>query len=103
MEVKIKDFEDIGDEKLIGFSVIRDDDMVFVIDRKVPLADGKSDEDYIDAAYNAKGRNGKTAKQEIEEFETWKPTPLSKPEVEEEKVISANIGKVWNIDNKTFE
>jgi len=105
MEIKIKDFEDIGDEKLIGFSVIRDDDMVFAIDRKVPLADGKSDEDYIDEAYKANGRNGKTAKQEIEGFETWESTPLpnigrEESEPEEEKVISANIGKVWNVDNK---
>jgi hypothetical protein len=102
MEITIKDFEDVKDEKRVGFSVTRGDGLVFVIDRNIPLVDGKSDDDYIDEAYSIKGRNGKTAKQEIEEFETWKPTPLFEPEVEkqEEKVISANIGKVWNVDNK---
>jgi len=105
MEIIIKDFEDIEDEKRVGFSATREDGLVFVIDRNIPLVAGKSDEDYIDEAYKANGRNGKTAKQEIEGFETWESTPLpnigrEESEPEEEKVISANIGKVWNVDNK---
>ena len=47
MKYKIKDFRDEGDNKYVGFMVERDDGERFAIDKKVPLSEGKADDEYI--------------------------------------------------------
>jgi len=105
MKIEIKSYEDsskVENHKRVGFTVKRDDGEVFFIDRHVQKVDGKSEEDYIDDAYKAKGRNGKTAKAEIDAFETWeKPKPLG--EQQEKVEVASAVGKEWNASKKSFK
>ena len=94
MQIKIKDFKNEGDNKLIGFLCTKEDGNAFEIDRQIALDADKTDEDYISEAYDALGRNGLSAKAEIE---TWKNTPIEEPEYENvEEEVSENIGKQWS-------
>jgi hypothetical protein len=92
----------IENHKRVGFQIERDDGEKMIIDRHIKIVDGKSEEDYIDEAYKAKGRNGKTAKAEIEAFEIWeKPKPLH--EQQEKIEVASAVGKEWNASKKSLK
>ena len=107
MKVKIKSYEDstkVENHMRVGFEVIRDDGEILYIDRHVEKVDGKSEEDYIDDAYKAKGRNGKIAKDEIDDFEIWEKPNVSIQQQKEEKVeVASAVGKEWDVSKKTFK
>ena len=92
MKIEIKNFEDVGEKKLIGFKCLKDGQPTFFIDRLVPIDDSKTDEEYISAGHEALGRNGKSA---IDEIDEWSKTDYEEPEEPEEEV-SENVGKYWN-------
>lgn len=47
MEYRIKDLSNEGNQKLVGFYVVDDAGRTLVIDKRVPLQDGKSIEGYV--------------------------------------------------------
>ena len=92
MKIEIKNYEDVGDKKMIGFKCLKDGHPTLFIDRFVPIDNSKTDEEYISAGYEALGRNGKSA---IDEIDEWSKTDYEEPEEPEEEV-SENVGKYWN-------
>jgi hypothetical protein len=80
MEYKIKNFHNEDGKKYVGFTVKDDSGAEFVIDKKVDLADGKTDEKYVEDAM-----------------------ALCKTEVDEWVASRAVVGKNWNPDTKKFE
>ena len=78
MNYEVKTFETDGSNKRVGF-MIDDNDKVFAIDKLVPIADGKTDEAYVQDALTA-------AQSEID---SW-------------AADSAVIGKKWNPDTNSF-
>jgi hypothetical protein len=93
MKYKIKDFRDEGDNKYVGFMVERDDGERFAIDKKVPLSEGKADDEYIDDAY-------KLAKDEIDDFlDNYVFSPVESEESKDE----SHLGKEWDISKKSFK
>lgn len=79
MEYKIKDFHNEGDKKLVGFFVKDSSGAELLIDKKVDLVDGKTDEKYVEEAM-----------------------ALCKAEVDEWASSRAIIGKQWNPDTNSF-
>ena len=95
---KIEDSKKYENCRKVGVKVYRQDiDFNFFIDRHIPIVDGETDEYYVDNVMEAKGRNGKTMKEEIEEFSNFVPAPLPEPEPEEELEISPLVGTVLQI------
>ena len=76
----IKDFRDEGDKKYVGFTITDEKGSVFVIDKKVPLSEGKTNEQYIKEAL-----------------------ALGKSEIDEWVASFAQIGKTWNPDTEALE
>ena len=81
----------------VGLQVYRDDiNMYFHIDRHITFIEGKDDHYFLDSVMDFKGRNGKTAREEIEWFKTYVPIVDEKPKVEIAQVVkdtSVHIGK----------
>ena len=100
MKCKIKNFRDEGDNKYVGFMVERDDGEKFAIDRRVPLSEGKTDEDYTSDAYKALGENCISSKDEIDDFvdNYVAPSPLG-----EQPEFDAHLGKEWDVNSKSFK
>tara|TARA_R110002110_G_scaffold412684_1_gene638928 strand:- start:85 stop:342 length:258 start_codon:yes stop_codon:yes gene_type:complete len=72
-----------GTDKLVGFKV-DSNGSILIIDKKVPIVEGKTDASYItDAQALAQT-----------EIDAW---------VVEETAQTANVGKVWNPDTSTLE
>ena len=78
MKIVIKDFRTDGDQKLVGFK-ITDNGNVFIIDKQVPLSDGKSDEQYVTEALAA-----------------------GQAEIDEWQASRANVGKEWDAEANAF-
>lgn len=76
----IKDFRDEGDKKYVGFTITDEKGSVFVIDKKVPLSEGKTNDQYVKDAL-----------------------ALSKSEIDEWVASFAQIGKTWNPDTEALE
>tara|TARA_R110002051_G_scaffold314478_1_gene391613 strand:+ start:338 stop:586 length:249 start_codon:yes stop_codon:yes gene_type:complete len=76
----IKDFRDEGDKKYVGFTVTDEKGSVFVIDKKVSLSEGKTDEQYVKDAL-----------------------ALAKSEIDAWVASFAQIGKTWNPDAEALE
>lgn len=98
MDINIAYFENskkYDNCKRVGVRVYREDiNMYFHIDRHIPIVEGKSDEYYTDNVMDFKGRNGKTMRDEIEEFKTYVPIVEETEVVEEVKEeVSPMIGK----------
>ena len=56
LTIKIDKFYNDTDDntkKVVGLEVIDDEGRIFIIDKKVTIADGKSDESYVKDAYDA--------------------------------------------------
>ena len=83
--------------------LVKESGLGFAIDRYVPISEGKSDEDYISDAYAALGRNGISAKDEIDDWaENYVDPDLSGNDKKLEspkKEVSENIGKKWTVED----
>ena len=79
MQVEIKNFENDGDQKLVGF-MVRNEGKNFAIDKRVPLVSGKTDEQYVQEAL-----------------------ALAQPEINEWATSRVLIGKKWNPQTNSFE
>jgi hypothetical protein len=73
VKVKIKNFENDGANKLVGFYIEDANGKLFAIDKRVPLQNGKSEEEYVSEAY-----------------------ALCKNEIDEWQSSFANVGKEFN-------
>ena len=78
MKILIKDFKTDGDNKFVGFK-ITDNGNVFIIDKQVPLVDGKTDEQYVTEALAA-----------------------GQSEIDEWQASHANVGKEWDAEANAF-
>jgi len=78
MKYTIKTCEVEGDNKVIGFNVVYKVNNL-MIDKRVPLKEGKTDEAYITDAYN-----------------------LAKPEIDKWVASFEQIGKEWNPETNSF-
>jgi hypothetical protein len=79
MKIVIKDFKTDGDQKLVGFSITDDAGNVLAHDQKVPLTDGKTDEQYISEAFAA-----------------------SQAKIDAWKAEFVNVGKEWDAEANAF-
>ena len=77
---KVKNFENIDSNKLVGLLVTDTKGKIFAMDKQIPLSDGKSDDSYVKDAITA-------ATDEINEWQNQ----------------NSVIGKVFNIDTNTLE
>lgn len=77
---KVKNFENIDSNKLVGLLVTDTNGKIFAIDKQIPLSDGKSDDSYVQDAITA-------ATDEINEWQNQNNV----------------IGKVFNINTNTLE
>ena len=80
MQVEIKNFENDGDNKFVGFNIRNDTNALFVIDKRVPLAGGKTNEQYVQEAL-----------------------ALAKPEIDEWLLSQSFVGRKWNPQTNSFE
>tara|TARA_Y100000004_G_C8814348_1_gene369118 strand:+ start:543 stop:803 length:261 start_codon:yes stop_codon:yes gene_type:complete len=56
LTIKVDKFYNDTDDntkKLVGLKVVDDSGRIFIIDKKITIADGKSDESYVKDAYDA--------------------------------------------------
>jgi hypothetical protein len=79
MKIVVKAFENEGDQKKVGFNITDDAGNVFVIDKLVAIADGKTDEQYITEALTA-----------------------SQAEIDEWQASFSVIGREWDADAGAF-
>jgi hypothetical protein len=79
MEIKIKNFYEEDSMKCVGFT-IKQNGNTFVIDKKVPLINGKTEEQYVQEALT-----------------------LCQNEIAEWQKSFAVIGRKWNQETNSFE
>ncbi|HSG62966.1 MAG TPA: hypothetical protein VLA24_16195 [Pseudomonadales bacterium] len=79
MEITIKNFANDGDQKWIGF-MVNNEGKRFAIDKRVPLVDGKTDEQYVQDAL-----------------------ALAQAEIDEWASSSSVVGRKWNPETNSFE
>jgi len=79
MKTVVKTFQNEGDQKKVGFKITDDAGNVFVIDKLVAVADGKTDEQYIGEALTA-----------------------SQAEIDEWQASFAVVGREWDADAGAF-
>ena len=80
MEIQIKNFANDGDQKLVGFMVRDENGKAFAIDKRVALADGKTDEQYVQEAL-----------------------ALAQAEIDEWAANQSVVGRKWNAETNSFE
>ena len=80
MKIVIKNFKTDGDQKLVGFSITDDAGNTLAHDQRVPLADGKTDEQYVSEALAA-----------------------SQAEIDAWSAEFANVGKEWDAEAGAFK
>lgn len=78
MDYEVKTFETEGDNKRVGFMVDANGNKL-AIDKLVPIADGKTDESYVQDALAA-----------------------AQPEIDSWAADAAVVGKKWNPDTNSF-
>ena len=79
MKIERKDFKTDGDNKFVGFNITDDVGNRFVIDKQVPLAEGKTDEQYVTEALAA-----------------------SQAEIDDWEASFAHVGKEWDAEASAF-
>jgi len=79
MKIVIKDFRTDGDNKFVGFKITDDAGNVFVIDKQVPLAEGKTDEQYVTEAL-----------------------AVGQAEIDDWQASFAHVGKEWDAEANAF-
>jgi hypothetical protein len=80
MNYEIKNFENEDGNKFVGFKITDDKGSVFVIDKRVPLQDGKTNEQYVSDAL-----------------------AMCQDEIAEWQQSFALIGRKWNPETNAFE
>jgi hypothetical protein len=80
MKIEIKDFKTDGDNKFVGFNITDDAGSRFVIDKRVALAEGKTDEEYVTEALAA-----------------------SQAEIDDWQASFALVGKEWDAETNSFK
>lgn len=80
MKIEIKKFINHEGNKLVGFCLTNEKGAIFIIDKEVPLADGKTDEQYVQSAL-----------------------AMAQNEIDEWKNSQSLIGKIWNPQTNSFE
>lgn len=80
MKIEIKNFKTDGDNKYVGFNITDDVGNRFVIDKQVPLAEGKTDEQYVADALAA-----------------------GQAEIDEWQASFAHVGKEWDAEAGAFK
>lgn len=80
MKHEIKNFENDGDQKLVGFKITDDLGRIFFIDKKVGITTSKTTEDYISEAY-----------------------AMCQDEITEWQNMFNIVGKQWNPETGSFE
>ena len=80
MKYEIKNFENKDGQKMVGFWVVNDLGQRLAIDKYIPLANGKSNEQYIQEAL-----------------------ALCQTEINEWQESYFVVGKVWNPETNSFE
>ena len=79
MKTIVKTFENEGGQKKVGFKITDDAGNLFVIDKLVAVADGKTDEQYVAEALTA-----------------------SQAEIDEWQASFSVIGREWDVDAGAF-
>jgi hypothetical protein len=79
MKTVVKTFQNEGDQKKVGFKITDDAGNLFVIDKLVAIADGKTNEQYVTEALAA-----------------------SQAEIDEWQASFAVIGREWDADAGAF-
>lgn len=79
MEITIKNFANDSDQKWVGF-MVNNEGKRFAIDKRVPLVDGKTDEQYVQEAL-----------------------ALAQAEIDEWASSSSIVGCKWNPETNSFE
>jgi len=79
MKTVVKTFENEGDQKKVGFKITDNAGNVFIIDKLVAIADGKTDEQYVAEALTA-----------------------SQAEIDEWQASFSVIGREWDADAGAF-
>ena len=79
MNYEIKNFENEDGNKFVGFKITDDKGAVFVIDKRVPLQDGKTNEQYISDAL-----------------------AMCQDEINGWQQSSALVGRKWNPETNSF-
>jgi len=80
MKIVIKKFINEGDNKLVGFGIADSDGNALIIDKRVPLADGKTDEQYVTEALAA-----------------------GQAQIDEWQASFVNVGKEWDAEAGAFK
>lgn len=80
MRYEIKNFEIEGSNKLIGFIVSDEKNRLLYIDKRIPIFEGKTDEQYVSEALS-----------------------LCEDEIKEWKESFKLVGKFWNPITNSFE
>lgn len=80
MDYEIKNFETVGDNKLVGFMVTNDNGKLLAIDKQIAIAEGKTDEQYVQEALAA-----------------------AQAEIDDWNVSASVVGRKWNPDTNSFE
>ena len=79
MKTVVKTFENEGDQKKVGFKITDTNGNVFIIDKLVAVADGKTDEQYVTEALAE-----------------------SQAEIDEWQASFSVIGREWDADAGAF-
>jgi hypothetical protein len=79
MKTVVKTFQNEGDQKKVGFKITDNAGNLFVIDKLVAIADGKTDEQYVTEALAA-----------------------SQAEIDEWQASFSVIGREWDADAGAF-
>ena len=79
MKTIVKTFENEGDQKKVGFKITDANGNLFIIDKLVAVADGKTDEQYVAEALTA-----------------------SQAEINEWQASFSVIGREWDADANAF-
>lgn len=80
MKIEIKNLENVDSNKLVGFIITDSRGAIFVIDKQVPLVDGKTKEQYVTEAL-----------------------ALAQPEIDEWQDSMALVGAEWDVATGTFK
>ena len=80
MNYEIKNFENEDGNKFVGFKITDNNGAIFIIDKRVPLQEGKTNEQYVSEAL-----------------------AMCQDEIAEWQQSFALVGRKWNPDSGSFE
>jgi hypothetical protein len=80
MKYEIKNFQNEDGNKFVGFKITNDNGAMFFIDKRVPLQEGKTNEQYVSEAL-----------------------AMCQDEINEWQQSLALVGRAWNPESNSFE